>query len=150
MFENAGRKLKFLAKINFVFCIVFNSVLGIVVSELFKNDFAKNSKHHLYGFLIGFISGLIIGWILSILLYAFGELCENVYYIRHGEEELDDSVSSIDDGSEEKEINSETDTQEAKETELCPQCRQYHLNEYGVCMKCGYEKMTPDNCDFLD
>ncbi len=74
MFENAGSKLKLLAKVNFVLCVILNSALGYSIGEAIS----KKNDTNLIGLFIGFISGIVIGWLLSIMLYAFGELCENV------------------------------------------------------------------------
>ena len=59
LFRNAGAKLKVLALIFFIIDIfVIIGIAAILVSPL-------------------------IGWLNAIMLYAFGELCENVHDIRN-------------------------------------------------------------------
>lgn len=74
MFNNAGGKLKLLAKVNFVLCVILNTALGYVIGAAIS----ERDNTNLIGLFLGFVCGLVIGWLLSIMLYAFGELCENV------------------------------------------------------------------------
>ena len=67
MYENAGEKLKFLAKIIFALTVI----VGVISGYLFFNAIIP-------GLIIGVFIGGIFGWLNSILLYAFGELCANV------------------------------------------------------------------------
>ena len=68
MFKNAGGKLKVLAIINFWFFVI----AGVGVGLLFiKGVFL----------LITLPVSFWLGWVSSIVLYAFGELCNNVQTI---------------------------------------------------------------------
>lgn len=67
MFNNAGSKLKVLAKWLFLLNVLAGIILCITL-------FSKTS-----GFSILFIpSGLLIGTVSCLLLYAFGEICEDI------------------------------------------------------------------------
>jgi len=67
MFENAGKKIKTLALIQF--CLV---ALGSIY-------YAGEAKGVVA--LIVFVGGILVGWVMTLGLYAFGELCENVHEI---------------------------------------------------------------------
>ncbi|MBO4866384.1 MAG: hypothetical protein J5582_07395 [Ruminococcus sp.] len=79
MFENAGEKLKSLAKFIFVLTIILGGLYGIVISVNNRYDFAAGC----FCLIIGGIIGGIMGWVSSIVIYAFGELCENIRDIKN-------------------------------------------------------------------
>lgn len=68
LFANAGAKLKVLALVNFVLIVIVGVVLGIAI--IFSGSVEVG--------LPILIIAPIFGWISSIMLYAFGELCENI------------------------------------------------------------------------
>ncbi len=70
MFKNAGSKLKSLARIIFALNVIIGIVVGIV---MIKASFVL--------LIVSVAVGVLIGWLSSIMLYAFGELCENVHEI---------------------------------------------------------------------
>lgn len=70
MFKNAGSKLKSLARIIFALNVIIGIVVGIV---MIKTSFVL--------LIVSVAVGVLIGWLNSIMLYAFGELCENVHEI---------------------------------------------------------------------
>ncbi len=69
MFKNAGTQLKTLARICAGLTIVIGIILGITVS--------KTADSIIFFFVIALVS-VLIAWVSNILLYAFGELCEDV------------------------------------------------------------------------
>ncbi len=69
MFKNAGGKLQSLAILNFWLFIIAGLIVGAVIG--------KNGV----GIVICLPISLLLGWGSSIVLYAFGELCENVQKI---------------------------------------------------------------------
>lgn len=75
LFKNAGAKLKALAKISFVISLIIGEIIGIVV-------IASGDDIIIIGVTLVIISPLL-AWMSSIILYAFGELCENVNDIRY-------------------------------------------------------------------
>lgn len=69
MFNNPGRKLKILALIVFATILINGVVLAF--------SFFRSSD----GVSLLFIPlGALFGWLSSIVLYAFGELCENMLH----------------------------------------------------------------------
>lgn len=71
MFKNAGEKLKFTAKVLFLVIVVFGIIDGIYVA----------SKAGASGLLMIPIS-VLTAWVTSLVLYAFGDMCENIDLIR--------------------------------------------------------------------
>lgn len=84
LFRNAGAKLKSMAKFIFILIVVCGVIGGwsmlskAVTSDYFSGFFA------IFGLILIFASPLI-GWLSAIMLYAFGELCENVNDIRNNQ-----------------------------------------------------------------
>lgn len=70
MFQNAGGKLKTLAKICFCFTVIVGVILALAT--------AGNTKG-LSLIIIPF--SVLVGWLSNLMAYAFGELCENIYCI---------------------------------------------------------------------
>lgn len=81
LFRNAGAKLKVLALIFFIIDIVIGVGLGVTCFIIGANSYDG------YIFVIIGIAAILvsplIGWLNAIMLYAFGELCENVHDIRN-------------------------------------------------------------------
>lgn len=67
MFQNAGKKLKTLAKVFFWIAVILGVILGVALA---------GSTHGLSLIIIPLV--VIGSWLSTIALYAFGELCENV------------------------------------------------------------------------
>lgn len=68
MFENVSAKIKVLARAFFFIIWVGGTIIGIYLSV------SRSSG----GFLLFVPASFLIGWLDTILMYAFGELCENV------------------------------------------------------------------------
>lgn len=73
MFDNAGEKIQILAKVLFWITFLAGSIVGLVFC------FGEGIALFLLLIPLSFFSG----WLGSIAMYAFGELCENVYFIKH-------------------------------------------------------------------
>lgn len=82
MFKNAGKRLMGLAKFIFWLIVILGLILGFIFS------LAKSEEIFI---LVGIIAGVLFGWISSLLLYAFGELCEEVRLLAELEENDSDS-----------------------------------------------------------
>ncbi len=67
MFRNAGSKLKILAKVFFWITVISGLLVGIILAD---------GSDGLSLLIIPF--AVIGGWLSTIMMYAFGELCENV------------------------------------------------------------------------
>ena len=74
MYDNIGGKIKGLAKVIFIIEAIGTIIAGIVL--LITGDLA------LFGLLI-LICGPLVAWVSSWILYAFGELVEDVGTIRY-------------------------------------------------------------------
>lgn len=84
VFKNAGPKLKALAKIIFIIGFIIGEIIGIS-SIAIGADSYDGEVLVIIGIVLVIVSPLI-AWIGAIVLYAFGELCENVNKIRHATE----------------------------------------------------------------
>ena len=82
MFKNAGRKLTTLAKVIFAIMCVGGLISGISAGAAIGNEFSGGVG--VIAFLIVTALGVLSAWICTIVIYAFGELCENVRAIREG------------------------------------------------------------------
>lgn len=81
LFKNAGPKLKVLAKVIFVISLIIGEILGIV-AIVAGADSWNGGILITVGVILVIISPLL-AWLSAIMLYAFGELCENVNDIRY-------------------------------------------------------------------
>lgn len=78
LFRNAGAKLKVLAIVVFVMAIIGGiSLIATGADAYFGGGFLITA-----GIIMILVSPLL-GWLNAIILYAFGELCENVNDIRN-------------------------------------------------------------------
>lgn len=81
LFRNTGAKLKILALVFFVIDILIGVALGVTCFIIGADSYEG------YIFIIIGIAAILIspliGWLNAIMIYAFGELCENVYDIRN-------------------------------------------------------------------
>ena len=76
MFSNSGKKVRIIAFVQFLILLL----ASIIIGGLFIIG-AQQEGALVMGLLIGFtiiIFGTLLAWILSIGLYAFGEMVENV------------------------------------------------------------------------
>lgn len=78
MFKNAGAKLMSLAK------VIFGIYAGIGVIMSIAMGVKIGGIGGFFAFLIGTVVMVLVAWLSTILLYALGELCENVKAIREG------------------------------------------------------------------
>lgn len=84
MFENAGAKLKVLAKISFALYVIGGLIAGFGMLE--DSDGAS---------LLIIPACVLAGWLATIMLYAFAELCENVTRIAYKICRTDSHVNPI-------------------------------------------------------
>lgn len=81
LFKNAGPKLKVLAKVIFVISLIIGEIIGIVAIAAGADSY-DGEIFITIGIILVIISPLL-AWLSAIILYAFGELCENVNDIRY-------------------------------------------------------------------
>lgn len=81
IFKNAGPKLKTLAIIFFVISLIVGEVIAISLIISGSNSYYSGELSIIIGIILVIISPLI-AWLSSIILYAFGELCEDVHRMR--------------------------------------------------------------------
>lgn len=105
MFSDSGKKVKNLATVVFVLCIIIGVIITIalysileVISLLFIPVF------------------VLVGWVNSILLYAFGDLCDNVQKIASGRSD-GDSKYNIDKAIKKATKNNVNKSEEKQEDE---------------------------------
>lgn len=119
MFKNAGGKIMLLAK--------FNTIVWIIVGILVGVSFSYSVF-----MIISIVSGIVLGWYSSILLYAFGELCQNINTLTNG-----DGYSG---GSLKSRSYSSNPIVNANIGWKCPKCGIQNMNENKYCSKCLYIK----------
>ncbi|MBQ9894971.1 MAG: hypothetical protein IJM38_06225 [Ruminococcus sp.] len=79
LFKSPGKRIKSLAKILF-FILCGVSVISVIIAA---TDIAEIEP--LQGFIycvIGVILSVIVSWVSTIMIYAFGDICENVETIK--------------------------------------------------------------------
>ena len=80
MFRSPGKRIKALARIMF-FIVCGLTVYSVIIASL---DLAETEPFQ--GFLncvIGVILAVIVSWVSTIIIYAFGDICENVETIKN-------------------------------------------------------------------
>lgn len=86
MFENAGRKIKFFSKIFFGTGVIYSAIIFLIrlsEDEIFiVKNFSDILRNILQFPITTFLLSVFLLYIVSLLLYAFGELCENITLIR--------------------------------------------------------------------
>lgn len=82
LFRNAGAKLKVLAIVVFVMAIIGGLISGISLIAMGADSYFGGGFLITAGIIMILVSPLF-GWLNAIMLYAFGELCENVNDIRN-------------------------------------------------------------------
>lgn len=96
MFENSGKKVRIIAFVQFLILLLTSIIIGgsfIIIGS-------QQEGALVMGLLIGFaiiILGTLLAWILSIGLYAFGEMVENVGRISRNVDVLMEYYFSEDD-----------------------------------------------------
>ncbi|MBQ8177844.1 MAG: hypothetical protein IJ033_01500 [Clostridia bacterium] len=80
MFDDIGNKIKKLAKVMYIIEVLCCVIIGIVIFILSATE--NNGLTILYGLLI-LILGPIFAWLATFVLYAFGDLVDNVAAIRN-------------------------------------------------------------------
>ncbi|MCR5122545.1 MAG: hypothetical protein K6B74_09030 [Ruminococcus sp.] len=82
MFKNAGAKLMSLSKVIFGIYAALGvlSAIGIAIGVGSSTNFLIG----LIVFVVGGAVSILIAWLSTIMLYAFGELCENIRNMREG------------------------------------------------------------------
>ena len=115
LYTNIGGKIKNWAKWIFIIEAIGTIITGLVL---------LSTDEDLIGYgLLTLVCGPIVAWVGSWLLYAFGELVEDVHAIRNKE------------GTTEEKAKREAKIKSQKYK--CPKCK--HTLHYGddVCEKCG-------------
>ena len=82
MFQDPGQKLKKLAKFVFWLVIVFDVLVFLIILLILSASGMKLGSIGFFLFLIGTAISVVTGWLLSIGLYAFGELVEDNHAMR--------------------------------------------------------------------
>lgn len=96
MFENSGKKVRIIAFVQFLILLLASIIIGgsfIIIGS-------QQEGALVMGLLIGFtiiILGTLLAWILSIGIYAFGEMVENVGRISRNVDVLMEYYFSEDD-----------------------------------------------------
>ena len=128
MFRNAGKKIKGLAL--FVFTLI---VLGGCLSGL-GIIYISMEEEIPVGALIGIgvaILFIVWGWLWAILLYSWGEACENIMIIRKK------MCGEIDDNSNLMENHKISEDEVNDEEEHCKFCGAVVGEESNYCPRCG-------------
>ena len=78
MFKNAGAKLMTLSK------VIFGIYAAVGVLMAIAGGVAVGGIGGFFVFIFGAAVGVFVAWLSTILLYALGELCENIRAMREG------------------------------------------------------------------
>ena len=135
MFQNIGGKLKGLARVLFILCVIAGLVGAIVLWNI--KVYSRYSETHPYiGAGIGVLAGgFLVGWLSSAFIYAFGQLVQN-------SDKLVDQNTQILNRLERPEA---TERPAAKPviagTWKCKSCGAENSKSANICLSCG-EKRT--------
>lgn len=127
LFKNSGSRIKYLAVavfgVTMLFLIMVFSIILISGQPL----------GFLYGIIILCI-GFIFAWIFSIVIYAFGELCESVFEIKEILKKADYSSMMPP-----KKRTSQTNAKAIPPSNAynCPKCGARVYGNENFCTKCG-------------
>ncbi|MBR4626249.1 MAG: hypothetical protein IKO47_00840 [Ruminococcus sp.] len=125
MFRNAGVKLKVLAKV--MFFVIWGGIAIVLPIMAEEGAFL----------LLSVPLGFLVGWLSTLLTYAFGELCENVYEINErqrrnaAEQPVSRSLFSSSPAPEPSPISTDNDTVK------CPSCGKPTATDSKYCLHCG-------------
>ena len=127
MFYNSGHKIKVLAVILFIVCIIATLVLAIATS-IIRDRYGNADGFRFWQFLGILVGGGLTSFISSLFLYAFGDLVEDVSILRS-------CVSDI----KKKLIQTDTASPTTHSTNrFCPNCGLTINNpNIHVCPKCS-------------
>lgn len=131
MFENAGEKIKSLARLF--------AVIGIIASVIVAFVFFK-SENFWTRLFIGVVGGFV-SWSNSLLIYGFGELIVQTTKIADGKNKkvkLDKTIDFDAERKETEEVATETDINTANADE-CPKCFSKINKDDKECSYCGYK-----------
>lgn len=120
-YENAGRKIQFVAKAIFA---VF-SIISIILAIMLFIQASKSPMLEGTGTLLGFIfliGGPLLSWIASLMIYGFGDLVINSHRIA-------DKLSS--------------------ESAQAGQSAEFGAATYGTCQICGEKQIPVMKCKVL-
>ena len=97
MFNNPGKKLKSLAKVIFWLSIIIYTLaaVGAYLNEVEINSASGSTIGLIIVAVLWVLIGLLIGWLSSILVYAFGELIEDVHSMRKKISRIEYKLSKI-------------------------------------------------------
>lgn len=90
MFQDPGQKLKKLSKFVFWLIIVVNVLVNLIAWLILSVSGMKLGSVGFVLFLLGIAISVVIAWLLSIGLYAFGEMVEDAHATRQSVERLED------------------------------------------------------------
>lgn len=131
MFENAGRKIQTLVKIITIFTIATYILIGIILGV------ASGSAGFFILFLLIFgVVGTIIAWISGLVLYAFGEMCENIYNIRREMYSISGKIN----GSQALAYNLSDNKMLSSGSWECTECNEINVSTSVYCKNCGNHK----------
>ena len=129
MYDNIAKKVKGLAKGIFIIEALGTIVTGIML--LITGELA------LFGLII-LICGPLIAWVSSWVLYAFGELVEDVGIIRY-QTQIEKNTTSKSNGLIQSKITNNTPAVSNANKILCKTCGADISADISVCHVCGKE-----------
>lgn len=89
MFQDPGEKLKNLAKFLFYVIVILHVIGALILCGVLKAMGYGITGLFFVLLLIELLIGVLIGWLVSIGLYAFGELVEDMRATRQSVERLE-------------------------------------------------------------
>ena len=147
MFQNSGNKIKTLALILFVICLIATSVLAIT-SSIIRDRYGNSDGFRFWQFLGILIGGSIASFISSLFLYAFGDLVEDVSILRSYVNDIKKKLIQADasapvthpTGGYFQQIQKEDKEGRLKtaDSRCCPNCGlSIHAPQIHTCPRCG-------------
>ena len=82
MFDNPGQKLKKLAKFVFWLLAILNVIVILVIGALPSENGMKLGVTGILLLLVWLVIGTVIAWLVSVSVYAFGELTDDNHAMR--------------------------------------------------------------------
>lgn len=83
MYDNIGRKIKTLAKVDFIVLTILSVIAGIIL--------IASDEDLILTALLVFVLGPLVAWISSLLTFGFGELIEKVSSIEKSTHTVDNN-----------------------------------------------------------
>ena len=90
MFQDPGQKLKNLAKFIFYVIIILHVIGALILCGVLKAEGYGITGLFFFLLLVELLIGALVGWLVSIGIYAFGELVEDAHATRQSVERLED------------------------------------------------------------